>query len=99
MKLHAIPVFELYDNAARYGPLFAGIPHILSRCVVSRLKYEVYLTILRYPFYLHDPEAQIPQSILDDLAARAHASTRPDPTTLHKAWNARPTSAAATAFA
>lgn len=31
MKLHAIPVYELYDNAARYGPLFAGIPHILSQ--------------------------------------------------------------------
>ncbi|KAI9637630.1 Cleavage/polyadenylation specificity factor subunit 5 [Dioszegia hungarica] len=31
MKLHAIPVYELYDNAARYGPLFAGIPHILSK--------------------------------------------------------------------
>ncbi|WWD19255.1 hypothetical protein CI109_103713 [Kwoniella shandongensis] len=31
MKLHAIPVFEFYDNAARYGPQFAGIPYLLSK--------------------------------------------------------------------
>ncbi|WVQ79705.1 hypothetical protein IAT38_001805 [Cryptococcus sp. DSM 104549] len=31
MKLHAIPIFEFYDNAARYGPQFAGIPYILGR--------------------------------------------------------------------
>ncbi|WWC63524.1 uncharacterized protein I303_106127 [Kwoniella dejecticola CBS 10117] len=31
MKLHAIPIQEFYDNAARYGPQFAGIPHILSK--------------------------------------------------------------------
>ncbi|WWD02171.1 hypothetical protein V865_000209 [Kwoniella europaea PYCC6329] len=31
MKLHAIPVYEFYDNAARYGPQFAGIPYILSK--------------------------------------------------------------------
>ncbi|WWC90575.1 uncharacterized protein L201_005511 [Kwoniella dendrophila CBS 6074] len=31
MKLHAIPVYEFYDNAARYGPQFAGIPYVLSK--------------------------------------------------------------------
>ena len=31
IKLHAIPVFEFYDNAARYGPQFAGLPYLLSR--------------------------------------------------------------------
>lgn len=31
MKLRAMPVFEFFDNAARYGPIFAGLPHILSR--------------------------------------------------------------------
>ncbi|WRT68614.1 uncharacterized protein IL334_005592 [Kwoniella shivajii] len=31
MKLHAIPIYEFYDNASRYGPQFAGIPFILSR--------------------------------------------------------------------
>ncbi|GAA6001934.1 hypothetical protein JCM10207_002386 [Rhodosporidiobolus poonsookiae] len=31
MKLVAIPLFELYDNAVRYGPQLAAIPHILSR--------------------------------------------------------------------
>ncbi|KAG6877112.1 hypothetical protein C0992_010807, partial [Termitomyces sp. T32_za158] len=33
MKLLAIPLFELYDNAARYGPQLSAIPHLLSRRV------------------------------------------------------------------
>lgn len=35
MKLLAIPLFELYDNAARYGPQLSAIPHLLSRYVYS----------------------------------------------------------------
>lgn len=31
MKLHAIPVYEFYDNASRYGPQFAGLPYLLSK--------------------------------------------------------------------
>ena len=31
MKLLAVPLFELYDNTARYGPQLAAIPHLLSR--------------------------------------------------------------------
>lgn len=31
MKLLAVPLFELYDNPARYGPQLASIPHLLSR--------------------------------------------------------------------
>lgn len=31
MKLLAIPLFELYDNAVRYGPQLAALPHLLSR--------------------------------------------------------------------
>ncbi|KAF8321328.1 cleavage and polyadenylation specificity factor 25 kDa subunit [Clavulina sp. PMI_390] len=31
MKLLAIPLFELYDNAARYGPQLSALPHLLSR--------------------------------------------------------------------
>lgn len=34
MKLLAIPLFELYDNAARYGPQLSAIPHLLSRYVL-----------------------------------------------------------------
>ena len=30
-KLLAVPLFELYDNAARYGPVIASIPHLISR--------------------------------------------------------------------
>lgn len=38
MKLLAIPLFELYDNAARYGPQLSAIPHLLSRYVPSSVK-------------------------------------------------------------
>ena len=31
MKLLAVPLFELYDNAARYGQQLSAIPHLLSR--------------------------------------------------------------------
>lgn len=31
MKLLAVPLFELYDNTARYGPQLSALPHYLSR--------------------------------------------------------------------
>ncbi|KAI8803681.1 cleavage and polyadenylation specific factor 5 [Cladochytrium replicatum] len=31
MKLLAVPLFELYDNAPRYGPQLSALPHLLSR--------------------------------------------------------------------
>lgn len=31
MKLLAVPLFELYDNTARYGPQLSAIPHYLAR--------------------------------------------------------------------
>ncbi|TPX45363.1 hypothetical protein SeLEV6574_g03902 [Synchytrium endobioticum] len=31
MKLLAVPLFELYDNSARYGPQLAALPHLLAR--------------------------------------------------------------------
>ena len=31
MKLLAVPLFELYDNTARYGPQLSAIPHLLTR--------------------------------------------------------------------
>ncbi|RKO86362.1 hypothetical protein BDK51DRAFT_51193 [Blyttiomyces helicus] len=30
MKLLAVPLFELYDNSARYGPQLSALPHLLS---------------------------------------------------------------------
>jgi hypothetical protein len=30
--LVAVPLFELYDNFSRYGPMMASIPTMLSRC-------------------------------------------------------------------
>ncbi|EPQ30791.1 uncharacterized protein PFL1_01692 [Pseudozyma flocculosa PF-1] len=31
MKLLAVPLYELYDNSARYGSQLAALPHLLSR--------------------------------------------------------------------
>lgn len=31
LKLLAVPLFELYDNASRYGPIISTIPLALSR--------------------------------------------------------------------
>ena len=31
MILLAVPLFELYDHTARYGPQLSAIPHLLSR--------------------------------------------------------------------
>jgi cleavage and polyadenylation specificity factor subunit 5 len=31
MKILAVPLFELYENSARYGPQLSSIPHLLSR--------------------------------------------------------------------
>jgi hypothetical protein len=31
MKLVAVPIFELYDNPGRYGPIIAALPSMLSR--------------------------------------------------------------------
>jgi cleavage and polyadenylation specificity factor subunit 5 len=31
MKLLAVPLFELYDNKERYGPIISCIPQMLSR--------------------------------------------------------------------
>jgi hypothetical protein len=34
-NLVAVPLFELYDNYSRYGPVIASIPSMLSRCAAS----------------------------------------------------------------
>lgn len=34
-KLVAVPLFELYDNLARYGPIIASVPSLLSRFRVN----------------------------------------------------------------
>ncbi|GLC36431.1 Pre-mRNA cleavage factor Im subunit 2 [Pleodorina starrii] len=31
MKLVAVPIFELYDNVPRYGPIISSLPAVLSR--------------------------------------------------------------------
>ncbi|GAB5366990.1 hypothetical protein AAMO2058_001191300 [Amorphochlora amoebiformis] len=31
LKLRAVPLFELYDNANRYGPVISSLPQLLSR--------------------------------------------------------------------
>lgn len=31
LKLLAVPLFEIYDNVVRYGPVISALPHVLSR--------------------------------------------------------------------
>lgn len=31
LKLVAVPLFELYDNAVRFGPVISSIPQLLGR--------------------------------------------------------------------
>jgi cleavage and polyadenylation specificity factor subunit 5 len=31
MKLLAVPLFELYENASRYGPVISSLPQALAR--------------------------------------------------------------------
>lgn len=31
LKLVAVPLFELYDNAKRFGPVISSIPQMLGR--------------------------------------------------------------------
>jgi hypothetical protein len=35
MRLVAVPLFEVYDNIARYGPVISAIPALLSRFNLS----------------------------------------------------------------
>lgn len=42
MKLVAVPIFEIYDNPGRYGPIISSIPPMLSRCGV------VVVVVLQY---------------------------------------------------
>jgi cleavage and polyadenylation specificity factor subunit 5 len=34
-RLVAVPLFDLYDNAAKYGSVVAGVPHVLSRLHIN----------------------------------------------------------------
>ena len=31
MRLIAVPLYELYDNAANFGPVIAAVPHMIGR--------------------------------------------------------------------
>ncbi|KAK9828531.1 hypothetical protein WJX72_000619 [[Myrmecia] bisecta] len=35
LKLIAVPLFELYNNAERYGPVISAVPHLVSRFKVN----------------------------------------------------------------
>lgn len=34
-NLIAVPLFEIYENSQRFGPLVASLPHVLSRLDLS----------------------------------------------------------------
>ena len=31
LRLIAVPLYELYDNAANFGPVIAAVPHMIGR--------------------------------------------------------------------
>ena len=33
--IHAVPLFEIYDNAENFGPIISSIPHLLSRYAIT----------------------------------------------------------------
>jgi hypothetical protein len=45
-NLVAVPLFELYDNYSRYGPVIASIPSMLSRCGVGQVNGPRYLPVI-----------------------------------------------------
>lgn len=55
MKLMAIPLFELYDNTARYGPQLSSLVTCLSRYVLAFRAFgewvaDLFLCLRRYDF-------------------------------------------------
>eukprot|EP01024_Parvocaulis_polyphysoides_P023826 TRINITY_DN21960_c0_g1_i1.p1 TRINITY_DN21960_c0_g1~~TRINITY_DN21960_c0_g1_i1.p1 ORF type:complete len:216 (-),score=14.63 TRINITY_DN21960_c0_g1_i1:227-874(-) len=38
LKLLAVPLFEVYDNVTRYGPIISAMPQMLSRLQISIVK-------------------------------------------------------------
>lgn len=54
--LVAVPLFELHDNAAKFGPVIAGVPIMLSR---MRWAHQVHLKdILTWQGMAHDHSAK-----------------------------------------
>ena len=47
LKLLAVPLFELFDNTARYGHVIAGIPQYLSRSAAPVLPAAAAVDVVR----------------------------------------------------
>ncbi|GIL72670.1 hypothetical protein Vretimale_4370 [Volvox reticuliferus] len=58
MKLVAVPVFELYDNMPRYGPIISSVPAVLSRL---RLNLQFVLPAVPPPPQQQLQSQQVPQ--------------------------------------
>lgn len=41
LKLVAVPLFELYDNIPRYGPVIASLPHMISRFRLNAMSTQI----------------------------------------------------------
>ncbi len=61
MKLLAVPLFELYENTARYGPQLSAIPHLLSRYDFE-FADENGEVVARTPGYPSDNPNGVPQT-------------------------------------
>eukprot|EP01025_Chloroclados_australasicus_P012359 TRINITY_DN15687_c0_g1_i2.p2 TRINITY_DN15687_c0_g1~~TRINITY_DN15687_c0_g1_i2.p2 ORF type:complete len:242 (-),score=38.86 TRINITY_DN15687_c0_g1_i2:268-993(-) len=41
LKLLAVPLFEIYDNVTRYGPIISAMPQMLSRLKINLVRSEI----------------------------------------------------------
>ncbi|EMS64991.1 Cleavage and polyadenylation specificity factor subunit 5 [Triticum urartu] len=72
LKLLAVPLFELYDNVQRYGPVISTIPQQLSRFQFNMLRLVRYVVY----YYLDDISSKVVSHIvvvpIDSVFARRH---------------------------
>ncbi|KFY35002.1 hypothetical protein V494_06292 [Pseudogymnoascus sp. VKM F-4513 (FW-928)] len=61
MKLLAVPLFDLYDNTARYGPQLSAIPHLLSRYNFEFVDVNGNV-VAATPGQAPDPNGYVPQT-------------------------------------
>ena len=67
-KLLAVPLWDLHGNAARYGPVIASIPHL-----ISRYDFDIVTPIVQQPAPTPPPKAAAAPAAVAPAAAPAAA--------------------------
>ncbi|SCZ89886.1 BZ3500_MvSof-1268-A1-R1_Chr1-3g01639 [Microbotryum saponariae] len=69
IKFMAITLLELYDNAVRYGPLLAAVPHLLSK-----YRFEIISTHSNLPLRCKQPPYPLLCKVVSHPLLRARAN-------------------------